>query len=53
MGYQVVTTVLKDGRRFEGVVVVGGVITAIAGHHTAPFAADDIAQIVVTHGGRR
>jgi hypothetical protein len=49
MGYQVVTIRLKDGRQFDGVTVVGGIITRIAGAGIIPFAEDDIADIVVTH----
>lgn len=49
MGYQVVTVALKDGRRFDQVVVVEGCITQIRGRADIPFAEDDILQIVVTH----
>ena len=49
MGYQVVTIRLKDGRRFAGVTVVGGVINRVAGAETIPFAEGDIERIVVTH----
>jgi hypothetical protein len=49
MGYQVVTVRLKDGRRFDGVSVVGGIISRIAGAEVVPFAEDDIEDIVVTH----
>jgi hypothetical protein len=50
MGYQIVTLVLKDGRRFDQVTIVGGTITKIDGHSLAPFKDEDIADIVVTHG---
>jgi hypothetical protein len=49
MGYQVVTVVLKDGTRFDQVVVVEGCITQIRGRADIPFTEDDIARIVVTH----
>ncbi|MFZ0930977.1 MAG: hypothetical protein WAN11_20395 [Syntrophobacteraceae bacterium] len=49
MGYQVVSVVLKDGRRYEQVVVIGGQITQIRGIKVIPFVEDEIAQIVVTH----
>ena len=49
MGYQVVTTRLKDGRQFAGVTVVGGVINRVAGSEAIPFAEGDIEDIVVTH----
>ncbi len=49
MGYQVVTIRLKDGRQFDGVTVVGGIIPRIAGAETITFHEDDIADIVVTH----
>lgn len=49
MGYQVVSVVLKDGRRFEQVVVVEGRITKIRGQKDIPFSEDQIAEIFVTH----
>ncbi len=49
MGYQVVTILLKDGRRYDGVVVVGGVISRVAGTESIPFAEADIKSIRVTH----
>ena len=49
MGYQVATVVLKDGTRWEQVVIESGVITLVRGQVTIPFAANDIADIVVTH----
>jgi len=49
MGYQVVTIRLKDGRKFAGVTVVGGVINRVAGAEAIPFAEGDIEDIVVTH----
>ena len=49
MGYQVVSILLTDGRRYDGVVVVGGILSEVAGNETIPFVEKDIARIVVTH----
>lgn len=49
MGYQVISIILKDGKRFDQVVVVEGYITQIRGVDGIPFSSDDIAQIIVTH----
>jgi hypothetical protein len=49
MGYQVVTVVLRDGRKFEQVVVVEGSITQIRRFQDIPFVEDEISQIIVTH----
>lgn len=49
MGYQVVTIVLRDGVRFEQVVIVDGCITQIKGRDDIPFTEGDIQEIVVTH----
>jgi len=49
MGYQVVSMVLKDGTRFDQVVIIGGLVSEIRGRDDIPFAASDITEIVVTH----
>jgi hypothetical protein len=49
MGYQVVTIFLRDGRRYEGVVVVDGKISKVAGSTSLPFVEGDISSIAVTH----
>ncbi len=49
MGYQVVSIVLRDGRRFEQVAVVEGLITKIRGRRDIPFCEDEIAEIILTH----
>jgi hypothetical protein len=49
MSWQVVTVHLKDGRKFERVVVVGGTIASIAGDNDIPFAEADISELVVTN----
>ena len=45
MGYQVVSIILTDGRRFDQVGVVEGRITEIRGRKDIPFTE----QIIVTH----
>jgi hypothetical protein len=37
MGYQVVSIVLEDGRRFDQVAVVEGLIAEVRGHKEIPF----------------
>jgi hypothetical protein len=49
MGYQVVSVILEDGKRFDQVAVVEGRITEIRGRKDIPFAENQIAQIVLTH----
>lgn len=49
MGYQVATVVLKDGTRWNQVLIESGVITRIRGQAKIPFKVDDIADILVTH----
>jgi hypothetical protein len=49
MGYQIASVHLKDGRRFEKAMIVGGQITSIKGDPSIPFSESDIEQIVVTH----
>ena len=49
MDYQITSVFLKDGRRFDQVVIVGGHITRIKGIKEIPFSEHDIADIVVTH----
>ena len=49
MGYQVVSVVLKDGRQFDQIAVVEGLITQIRGHKDIPFTQDEIAKIILTH----
>lgn len=48
MGYQVATVTTRDGRTFDGVVIVGGTVASIRGDPQIPFSDDDIATIVVT-----
>lgn len=49
MGYQVVSIVLKNNKRFDQVIVVEGQITEIRGRKDIPFTEDQIAEIIVTH----
>jgi len=49
MGYQVASVILKDGRRFDQVVIVEGTISQIKDINDIPFSEDEIADIVVTH----
>ena len=50
MGYQIVSILLQDGRRFDNVTIAGGVISNVGGGNTIPFTESDIVQILVTHG---
>jgi hypothetical protein len=52
MDYQIVSVTLKDGRRFDQTVVVGGTLTKIRGIDGIPFTEDQIEKIVVTHDKR-
>lgn len=50
MGYQICEVFLTDGRHFDGVVIVGGIVTEVAGQMEIPFTDKQIADIRVTHG---
>lgn len=49
MGYQVVSILLKDGRRFNQVAIVEGRITQIKGLDVIPFSEEEISRIILTH----
>ena len=49
MGYQIVSVVLRDGTRYDQVVVDSGYITQIKGFKRIPFSEEDIQEIIVTH----
>jgi hypothetical protein len=49
MGYQVVSLILKDGRKFDQVVIDSGYVTRVRGYDEVPFAESDIAEIKITH----
>jgi hypothetical protein len=48
MGYQIATVVLRDGRRFNDVLIQEGLITRIKGLAVIPFTESEIIDIVVT-----
>lgn len=50
MNYQIASVFLKDGKRFDHVVIVGGFITTIDESNDIPFTEEDIDKIVVNHG---
>ena len=47
MGYQVATVILRDGRHFEQVLIVDGLITQVHGRDEIPFDEAEVAEIVV------
>ena len=47
MGYQIATVSLADGREFDNVIIVGGVITSVGGSEKIPFSEDQINDIQV------
>jgi hypothetical protein len=47
MGYQICSIFLIGGRRFDHVVIAGGVITSVANNSEIPFREDGIDRIVV------
>ena len=47
MGYWIVTVILRDGKKFERVIIVGDTITQVGDLAEIPFAAEDITQIIV------
>ena len=49
MGYQVVSVLLHDGRRFDRVPIVDSAIRRIKGREDIPFTEADIKEIIVTH----
>ena len=49
MGYQIASIVLKNGKRFDRVVIVGRNITQIKDTDGIPFSEDEIEEIIVTH----
>lgn len=50
MGYQIATVLLRDGTQIDEAMIVGGIVTEVAGNHDIPFAEDQILDIRVTHG---
>lgn len=49
MDYQIASVFLRDGRRFDQVVIVGGHIAQVRGMKGIPFSAGEIAKIQITH----
>jgi hypothetical protein len=49
MGFQIVSVILHNGKRFDCSVVVGGYITQIKGVSGIPFKEEDIADIIITN----
>jgi hypothetical protein len=49
MGYQVVTVHLADGRTFDDVTVVEGLVADVPGYTKIPFSEAEIVDLVVTH----
>jgi hypothetical protein len=49
MGYQIASIFLTDGRQFDHVMIVGGIITKIGGSAEIPFEERQIERIVVNH----
>lgn len=50
MGYETCTVTLRDGTQILDVMIVGGVITEVAGNKVIPFAEEQIADIQVASG---
>lgn len=48
MGYQIATVVLRDGRRFNDVLIQDGLITRIKDLRIIPFTESEIVDIIVT-----
>ena len=49
MDCQIASVFLKDGRRFDKVTIVSGIITNVGGDKKIPFREDEIVDIKVTH----
>jgi len=49
LGYQVASIILKDGTRYDQVLIEAGYIARIRGLEEIPFGEDQIAEIIVTH----
>ncbi len=49
MGYQIVSIILKDGRKFDQVVIVEGRITEIKNQTDIPFTKEQIVNVILTH----
>ena len=49
LGYQVVSVMLKDGRRFDQVVTSEGCIIEVRGYAEVPFTCREVASLTVNH----
>jgi len=49
LGYQVVSVMLKDGRRFDQVVTSEGCIIEVRGYAEVPFTCHEVASLTVNH----
>jgi len=49
LGYQVVSVMLKDGRRFDQVVTSEGCIIEVRGYAEVPFTCHEVASQTVNH----
>ena len=49
MGYTVVRVTLRDGRKFEQVLIDSGYLSRVRGVADVPFSETDIAKIESTH----
>jgi hypothetical protein len=49
LGYWVATAVLKDGQKYDQVLVNSGYVTRVKGHENIPFTEPEIDHFVVTH----
>ncbi len=49
MGYHIVSVILRDGRRYDRVVVDSGYITQVKGYDNIPFSEEDVVDIIITH----
>jgi hypothetical protein len=49
IGYQVVSIILKDDRRYDRVVIDSGFVTKVKGMHEIPFKEEDVHKILVIH----
>jgi hypothetical protein len=50
INYQIASVHLKDGRKFDHVVIVGGYITKVGESTVIPFSEPEIIKIDVDHG---
>ena len=49
MGYQIVSVMLRNGDKYDQVVVNSGYITRVRHFSVIPFVESEIAEITVTH----